>query len=85
MQRIDPAVVVQILDKARSESFGARPERHLIDAFLGGAFAEAAAASVSGPLEVRGGPSYECVPLHRDSRGDSAEDGDAEGEEQESE
>jgi ATP-dependent Clp protease ATP-binding subunit ClpA len=40
--RIDPEIVISVMQQARSESFGIRPERSLIDHAFGGLFADAA-------------------------------------------
>jgi len=52
VQRIDPAVVIELMTRLRSRSFGVRPARYLIDDLLGPAFSRAATAGLSGPLEV---------------------------------
>ncbi|MDW7762103.1 MAG: AAA family ATPase [Acidobacteriota bacterium] len=58
---VEPNVVVELMQKVRSENFGVRPERYLIDDLLGGAFAKAAKLGVTGPVTVSG-PPYECRP-----------------------
>jgi ATP-dependent Clp protease ATP-binding subunit ClpA len=62
VQRIEPAVVVSILEAIRSQGFGVRPERYQIDELLGGKFAQLAATGVRRPIVVKG-PPFECVPL----------------------
>jgi ATP-dependent Clp protease ATP-binding subunit ClpA len=62
VQRIEPAVVVSILEAIRSQSFGVRPERYQIDELLGGKFAQLAARGFRKPIMVKG-PPFECVPL----------------------
>jgi hypothetical protein len=58
--RVDPQVIVDLMRKARSDDFGVRPERSLIDDVLGGAFAEAAKNGLPNPVKVIG-PPYACV------------------------
>ncbi|MCX6924339.1 MAG: AAA family ATPase [Verrucomicrobia bacterium] len=62
VQRIEPAVVVSILESIRSQGFGVRPERYQIDELLGGKLAQLAATGVRSPIVVKG-PPFECVPL----------------------
>lgn len=57
---IEPSVIVEIMEKVRSQTFGVRPERFLIDDVLGAAFAKAAACGAPNPLKVTG-PPYNCV------------------------
>jgi ATP-dependent Clp protease ATP-binding subunit ClpA len=66
VQRIEPPVIVSILEAMRSRAFGARPERYQIDELLGGKFARLAAAGVRAPILVKG-PPFECVPLAEQS------------------
>ena len=56
---VEPAVVVNLMQKARSTNFGVRPERFLIDDLLGGAFTKAASSGTTVPVTVIG-PPYEC-------------------------
>jgi len=58
---IEPTVIVELMQKARSQSFGVRPERFLIDDLLGGAFAKTAKQGASGPIVVVG-PPFDCRP-----------------------
>jgi ATP-dependent Clp protease ATP-binding subunit ClpA len=58
---VAPEVVVDLIQKARSESFGVRPERFLIDDCLGGVFAQAAAQRMANPVDVMGTP-FRCEP-----------------------
>lgn len=58
---VEPGVVVDLMQRVHSQSFGARPERFLIDDLLGGAFARAAEQDVTTPITVAG-PPYECRP-----------------------
>lgn len=58
---VEPGVVVDLMQKARSSNFGVRPERFLIDDLLGGAFAKAASLDTTNPVTVVG-PPYECRP-----------------------
>ena len=62
VQRIEPAVVVSIMEAIRSQGFGVRPERYQIDELLGGKLARLAATGVRTPIVVKG-PPIECVPL----------------------
>lgn len=62
VQRIEPAVVVSILEAIRSQGFGVRPERYQIDELLGSKFAKLAANGRCKPIVVKG-PPFECVPL----------------------
>jgi hypothetical protein len=62
VQRIEPAVVVSIMETIRSHGFGVRPERYQIDELLGGKLAQVAATGVRTPIAVKG-PPFECVPL----------------------
>lgn len=64
VERVAPELVVGLLALAKSDGFGARPLEFLIDDRLGGAFAQAAATKMKCPLEARGGPPFECVPLN---------------------
>lgn len=59
VQRIEPSVVVRILETIRSQGFGARPERYQIDELLGGRFAQMAGAGNRKPIAVTG-PPFEC-------------------------
>jgi ATP-dependent Clp protease ATP-binding subunit ClpB len=63
VERVAPELVVALLSLAKADGFGARPLEFLIDDKLGGAFAQAASAKIKSPLEVRGGPPFECLPL----------------------
>lgn len=56
---VEPGVVVDLMEKVRSQNFGVRPERSLIDNTLGSAFAQAAKDRVPNPVDVRG-PPYRC-------------------------
>jgi hypothetical protein len=60
VHRIEPAVVVSILEAIRSHGYGVRPERYQIDELLGGKFAQLAATGVRMPIVVKG-PPFECV------------------------
>jgi ATP-dependent Clp protease ATP-binding subunit ClpB len=63
VQRVSPELVVALLALAKADGFGARPLEFLIDDKLGEAFAKVAAARMKGPIEVRGGPPFECLRL----------------------
>ena len=67
---IDPSVIVTFMQTTRSESFGVRPDRFLIDEMLGNAFAKAAAQSVTEPVEITG-PPFVCKPHARPSTNDN--------------
>jgi ATP-dependent Clp protease ATP-binding subunit ClpA len=58
--RVAPTVVIDLLKQSRSEDFGVRPERSLIDDLLGGAFAAAARQGLRGSLTISG-PPYVCT------------------------
>lgn len=60
--RIAPSVVVSVLEKVRTDNFGVRPVRYLIDELLGGVFAEAAAKQIRDSVEVLG-PPFQCAPI----------------------
>jgi len=70
---VQPEVIVDLMEKSRSRSFGVRPERFLIDDILGGAFAKAAQEQVPNPVDVAG-PPYECKSQPTSEDGDQAED-----------
>lgn len=81
---VEPSVIVELMQKSRSQSFGVRPERFLIDDVLGGAFAKAAEQGVSDSVVVVG-PPFECKPHTTDEtthgqqeseNGDEKEDSD---------
>ncbi len=63
VERVAPELVVALLALAKADGFGARPLEFLVDDRLGGAFAQAATAKIKIPLEARGGPPFECVPM----------------------
>jgi len=69
---VEPGVIVDLMQKVRSESFGVRPERFLIDDALGSAFAKAAQEGVSDTVKVTG-PPYECKP-HVEPEGSVTDD-----------
>ncbi len=58
---VEPSVIVDLMQKARSQNFGVRPERYLIDDALGDAFAATAKQGATEPIGVVG-PPYECIP-----------------------
>lgn len=55
---IEPSVIVEVMRQSRSEGFGIRPEKFLIDDMLGGTFAEA--AKQGGRNIVVSGPPFSC-------------------------
>jgi len=59
---VEPSVVVDLMQKARSQSFGVRPEHFLIDDVIGSTFAKAAEQGISEPIKVLG-PPYVFVPF----------------------
>lgn len=61
--RIDPALIVRILDQIRCDDFGARPYEYLVDDILGHAFAQAVMMHGRSPVELRAGPPVQCSPL----------------------
>jgi len=56
---IEPEVIIELLQKSHSQSFGVRPTRYLIDDMLGDSFAKAAEKGILESVEVVG-PPYEC-------------------------
>jgi hypothetical protein len=62
VDRIAPSVVASIMEQARSNEFGARPDEYLVDELLGEVFADAASAHTGAPVEVCG-PPFECAPI----------------------
>jgi hypothetical protein len=58
--QVEPQVIVDLMEKSKSEGFGVRPERSLIDDVLGGAFTEAAKHNIPNPVSIVG-PPYECT------------------------
>jgi hypothetical protein len=56
---VHPNVIIDLMKRIRSDDFGVRPERFLIDDVLGGAFAKAAEKQIPNPVEVLG-PPYRC-------------------------
>jgi ATP-dependent Clp protease ATP-binding subunit ClpA len=65
LRRIAPSVVAAILRRAGSGGFGVRPYEYLVDGLLGNIFSEAAAVHGFSPLEIRGGPPFECIPFYK--------------------
>jgi len=67
VQKVAPTAVLEIMNESRSQSFGVRPERFLIDAMLGGVLAKAARRQDRVPMAIVG-PPFDCQPLSgRDS------------------
>jgi hypothetical protein len=71
--RIAPSVVTYLLEQARSDGFGARPDEYLVDDVLGECFS-AVARDMRGSVKVIGGPPFNCVPadVEEASRSDSS-------------
>ncbi|MBT3380514.1 MAG: ATP-dependent Clp protease ATP-binding subunit [Lentisphaerae bacterium] len=65
VERIEPSVVIDILGRLKSASFGARPAGFLIDELLGGCFSEVAARRDHTCVEVVG-PPFRCTPVSAD-------------------
>jgi hypothetical protein len=59
---IEPQVIGELLERARTGDFGARPDEYLADEVLGACFARTAAAGLQGPVVVRGKGTYWCEP-----------------------
>lgn len=57
---IEPNIIIELMDKVQSKSFGVRPERFLIDEALGSAFAQAAAGGLVCPIRICGEHPYRC-------------------------
>lgn len=70
--QVAPSAIIELMRMARTQNFGARPERHLIDEELGGVFAAAARRSPSGQVKVAG-PPFECVAVDPASRRPNSE------------
>lgn len=67
---VEPEIIVNLVQSIRSQSFGVRPERFLIDSLLGEAFAKATKQGVNTPVIVAG-PPYECrAAVSGDLRGE---------------
>lgn len=62
VEYVEPDVVLEIMRHVRSEGFGIRPEKYLIDDMLGPAFAQAAKDGMNDPARVVGQP-FECRSL----------------------
>ncbi len=58
---VEPTVVIDIMKKVRTQNFGVRPERFIIDDLLGGIFAKTAQGQVKNPVKVSG-PPFKCCP-----------------------
>jgi ATP-dependent Clp protease ATP-binding subunit ClpB len=59
VQQIAPSVIMSVLKKVRTDNFGVRPARYLIDDLLGRIFAETAAKQIKEAVEVLG-PPFRC-------------------------
>jgi hypothetical protein len=62
IRQIEPGAVLAILEQAKSDGYGARPDEYLVDDLLGPAFAEAVAGGASTPVKITGGPPFRCEP-----------------------
>ena len=56
---VNPGIIVDLMKQIRYRNFGVRPERFLIDDFLGEAFVKAAKKEIHNPVKVVG-PPYRC-------------------------
>jgi hypothetical protein len=61
VRHVEPSVIIAILEQTLTDDFGARPYEYAVDELLGDCFAKAAGAFSSFPVEVRGGPPFECI------------------------
>ena len=57
---VEPGVIVELMRKLKSQNFGVRPGRYIIDEMLGKAFLDAAKQSLECALTVSG-PPFKCV------------------------
>lgn len=60
--RIEPTVIIAIMEATRSANFGARPFEYFIEEMLGLCFAEAVSAELPKPVEVQG-PPFACASV----------------------
>lgn len=63
---VEPDVVIEIMKKGRSDDFGIRPEKFLIDDMLGGVFAKAAQNGMTQPVRITSNP-HECIPFEQEN------------------
>lgn len=63
VERIEPSVIVAVLQSSKSQGFGARTDEYVVDDLIGDALARAAADGLKGPICVTGGPPFGCVPI----------------------
>ncbi|MBX3451337.1 MAG: ATP-dependent Clp protease ATP-binding subunit [Planctomycetaceae bacterium] len=61
--QIEPQVVLAILEQAKSNAYGARPDEYLVDDLLGSAFAQAVSSDDSFAVRVTGGPPFGCEAM----------------------
>lgn len=73
VEYVEPDVVLEILRNMRSDGFGIRPGKYLIDDMLGPAFALAAKAGMDGPVRLVG-PPFECRPVDSNSDKEPAQE-----------
>jgi hypothetical protein len=60
---VEPEVIIEVMKQSRSDDFGIRPEKYLIDDMLGGCFTKAARSGITEPARILSTP-YRCVPEH---------------------
>lgn len=72
---VHPNIIIDLMKQIKSDDFGVRPERFLIDDFLGGAFAKAAENQIPNPVEVVGIP-YRCEAYNVAERNSIEENAD---------
>lgn len=68
---VEPSVIIDLMQNAGSQSFGARPANFLIDEALGRVFASAAREGLRGRVKVEG-PPFRCTPLAGNDAGPRA-------------
>ena len=58
---VEPSIIVDLLKQTKSQNFGVRPGRYLIDEILGSAFIKAAEQQIPNPVKITGSP-FRCEP-----------------------